>query len=437
VATDTDSLSGTLPPRHGQGVVVSFPRKKSESFSQRTFAPADTPIRPRQHVPTSWASRAFRFASIDNNFYNIGSCSRGGGLKPNDNDGTWFFSAVPFLCRGVSPFFSAAPGGLGRLGLLYPERLLDLPDVASTVRSDASASFDIHDQSLVAPGADPFDLHGSELASCLFLGDPGALQRASNPVWWVRQLLIAGSNQVGTNLLPTWSLDVEMQFYLVAPFLITLFERVRPVFRWMIIAAASGWLIFFTFRDGNIQNAQLPLFVGFFLIGVTIEMCEWQPSRAMAMSSLIFFFGMTLILAICPQTRSGVWRAGLAPVLATNALPTFAVNLWWILGSVAVIPFVTWNVAQNSPRLDRLLGNLASPLYLFHWIPRDWYYHFSQRSDPIWKQCALLSINFLAASAGAVIILLVVDQPLDRLRARWVGARRAGVTGVAEWEGQT
>jgi peptidoglycan/LPS O-acetylase OafA/YrhL len=88
-------------------------------------------------------------------------------------------------------------------------------------------------------------------------------------------------------------------------------------------------------------------------------------------------------------------------------------------------------VAQRSPRFDRLLGNLAYPLYLFHWIPRDWYYHFSQRSDPIWKQCALLSINFLAAAAGAVIILLVVDQPLDRLRTRWVEGRKAGVTGVA------
>jgi peptidoglycan/LPS O-acetylase OafA/YrhL len=272
------------------------------------------------------------------------------------------------------------------------------------------------------------------VVSCFFLGEAGALQRASNPIWWGRQLLIAGSNQVGTNLPPTWSLDVEMQFYLVAPFLIALFERIRPVFRWMIIAAASGWLIFFLLRGGNVQNAQLTLFVGSFLIGVTIEMCEWNPSRTTAMSSLIFFFGMTLILAICPQTRSGVWRAGLAPVLTTDALASFAVNLWWILGSVVVIPFVTWNVAQNSPRLDRLLGNLAYPLYLFHWIPRDWYYHFSQRSDPVWKQCALLSINLLVASAGAVIILLVVDQPLDRLRARWVEARKkySGVAGVQE-----
>src|ERR1700693_4149463 len=279
------------------------------------------------------------------------------------------------------------------------------------------------------------------VASSFFLGlgDAGALQRASNPIWWVRQLLIAGSNQVGTDLPPTWSLDVEMQFYLVAPFLIALFERIRPFFRWMIIAAASGWLIFFTLRGGNVQLAHLTLFVGFFLTGVTIEMCEWKPSPTTAMASLIFFFGITLILAVCPQTRSGVWRAGLAPVPTTDTFPSFAVNLWWILGSGAVIPFVTWNVAQNSPRLDRLLGTLAYPLYLFHWIPRDWYYHFSQRSDPVWRQGALLTINFFAASAGAVIILLLVDQPLDRLRTRWVASRKnrcgnqkSGVAGVQE-----
>jgi peptidoglycan/LPS O-acetylase OafA/YrhL len=283
------------------------------------------------------------------------------------------------------------------------------------------------------------------VASSVFLGEAGALQRASNPLWWVRQFLIAGSKQVGTDLPPTWSLDVEMQFYLVAPFLIALFERIRPVFRWMIIAVASGWLSFYIFRGGNVQNAQLTLFVGFFLIGVTIEMGEWKPSRTTAMSSLIFFFGMTLILAVCPLTRNGIWIVGFEAAPTTGIFPMFAVNLWWILGSAAVIPFVTWNVAQNSPRLDRLLGNLAYPLYLFHWIPRDWYYHIGQRSNPIWKQGALLSINFLAASAGAVIILLVVDQPLDRLRTRWVagrkkkrevGRRSSGVAGVQELKNQ-
>ncbi len=262
------------------------------------------------------------------------------------------------------------------------------------------------------------------VCSGFLLHDMDALQRVNNPVWWVRQLLIAGSNQTGTDLPPTWSLDVEMQFYLVAPFLITLFARLRLFSRYLIIAAASGWLVLFILRGGNVQVAHLTLFVGFFLIGITIEMCEWKPSRTTAMASLSFFFAVTLILAIYPQTRSGVWREGLAPVVTTGTFPSFAVNLWWIVGAAVVIPLVNWTVVQDSPPLDRLLGNLAYPLYLFHWIPRDWYYHFSQRTDPIWRQCTLLSVNFLAASAGAVLILLVVDQPLDRLRSRWVASRR-------------
>jgi hypothetical protein len=60
-------------------------------------------------------------------------------------------------------------------------------------------------------------------------------------------------------------------------------------------------------------RAQLTLFVGFFLIGVTIEMCEWKPSRAMAMSSLIIFFGMTLILAICRKRGAASGEPGCRP----------------------------------------------------------------------------------------------------------------------------
>jgi hypothetical protein len=63
-----------------------------------------------------------------------------------------------------------------------------------------------------------------------------------------------------------------------------------------------------------------------------------------------------------------------------------------------VVPFLASGMAQKSPRFDRFLSNLAYPLYLFHWIPRDWYYHFSQRSDPVWKQCLFLAMNFFAAA---------------------------------------
>jgi peptidoglycan/LPS O-acetylase OafA/YrhL len=145
------------------------------------------------------------------------------------------------------------------------------------------------------------------------------------------------------------------------------------------------------------------------------------------------------VLAIFPATQRGVWKAGLDP-----AQSPFAVSLWLVwtfpfpwrqLPTSTLIafcrllphPFLAWNVAQESPRSDRFLGNLAYPLYLFHWIPREWYYHLSLRSDPAWRQCALLAVNLLAAAAGAIIILLLVDQPSERLREGWVSSRKVSL----------
>jgi peptidoglycan/LPS O-acetylase OafA/YrhL len=262
------------------------------------------------------------------------------------------------------------------------------------------------------------------VVSSFLLHGEGSLHGENHPGWWLRQCFVAGSNGVGTELPPSWSLDVEMQFYLVAPLLITLFGRIRPFFRCLTTAAACGWFALYIFHGGNVQLASLTLFVGFFLIGVTVQLSQWTSSRTMAIGSLLIFFGITLVLAICPQTRHGIWRAGLETAPAPDAFSGFVTGVWWIIGAGMVVPFLAWNVAQKSPRFDRFLSNLAYPLYLFHWIPQEWYYQFSLRSDPVWKQCMFLAMNFFAAAAGAILILLLVDQPSERLRAAWVASRK-------------
>jgi peptidoglycan/LPS O-acetylase OafA/YrhL len=262
------------------------------------------------------------------------------------------------------------------------------------------------------------------VASSSLLDGGGALQGATHFTWWFRELLIAGSNGAGTDLPPSWSLDVEMQFYLAAPLLIMLFARIGSFFRCLTASAACGWFILYVLRGGSDQLAHLTLFVGFFLVGAMIHLSQWKPSRTMALRNLLIFFGITLILAFYPQTQRGIWRAGLETTPTRDDFPSFAANVWWIVGAIAVVPFLAWNVSQHSPRFDRFLGNLAYPLYLFHWIPREWYYHFSLRSDPAWKQCGLLAMNFLAAAAGAIIIVLLVDRPSERLREAWVASRK-------------
>jgi peptidoglycan/LPS O-acetylase OafA/YrhL len=142
---------------------------------------------------------------------------------------------------------------------------------------------------------------GLSVVSALLLHPESALLEPNHFGWWLRQLLIAGSNGTGTQLPPSWSLDVEMQFYLVAPLLIILFARVGSLFRWLTTAAAAAWFVLYVFRGESVQMAHLSLFVGFFLMGITMQMEHWKPSRTMALVSLAVFFGITLFLAVFPQ----------------------------------------------------------------------------------------------------------------------------------------
>ncbi len=215
-----------------------------------------------------------------------------------------------------------------------------------------------------------------------------------------------------------------MQFYLVAPLLVTLFLRVGPSLRYLTAAAGCAWFVVFFFLGGNPHMAHFSLFMGFFLVGITLELTDWRPSRRTALGSLLLFFGINLVLAIIPETRRFVWRtdSDTDPTSADLLFIAFR-RLWMVVGAGVVIPFLAWNVSRHSSRFDRFLGNLAYPLYLFHWIPMEWYYHFSRSDDPIWKQCAFLVMNFFSAGTGSLTILFLVDRRSERLRAAWVASR--------------
>lgn len=66
--------------------------------------------------------------------------------------------------------------------------------------------------------------------------DKDVLSLITNPAWWLRQIPIAASTGPIKPLPPSWSLDVEMQFYLLAPLAIYLVSKISPKLRWPIVA---------------------------------------------------------------------------------------------------------------------------------------------------------------------------------------------------------
>ena len=244
--------------------------------------------------------------------------------------------------------------------------------------------------------------------------------------WALRQILVLGSAFRPNLLPPQWALDVEMQFYVVAAvFLPWWMTPHRLSFSARRMTALVGLIfvglsLLYLSRGGAAEFSQLWAWIGFFVVGMWIWHSDWKPNPTMALASLYFFLAMTLLLLARSETRNGLLVKG-ADVAQTHFAHWPAV--WQAIGALLIVPFIAVNVRMPSSEGDRLLGNLAYPLYLFHWIPREWYYANVDWLLPWWRNAGLLALNIGGALAGSFVILRLVDRPIDRLRVRWVKGR--------------
>ncbi len=246
-------------------------------------------------------------------------------------------------------------------------------------------------------------------------------------LWFLRQFPIAGSAVVGSVLPPAWSLDVEMQFYLLAPALIWLLHRVSPPTAWIAGAVLLALPIAHFWRGGRADIPVLIPFLPFFVGGILIHKTKWHPSRAVGFAFLFIAFLIVAIGLVLPELRAGIWIVG-----RHSEAPMNAVMQLWVAIAALSLPVVARSVRESSAPMDRMMGDLAYPLYLFHWMPRECYYALGGPSRPVWQAVALLLLNFAFAVAGAWVIYKMVDRPLDRLRSRWVAKRHCDATMIPE-----
>jgi peptidoglycan/LPS O-acetylase OafA/YrhL len=264
---------------------------------------------------------------------------------------------------------------------------------------------------------------GLGVASAFLLNETAGLANASSPGWWLRQAIIFGSSDAGRILPPTWSLDVEMQFYLIAPILIWAFSKISTVWRWMAVAALLVLLAGQLATGTDPESARFDLFSGFFLAGVALALRKWMPGTKLMLAGLALSLGGTVALLLLPHARDGIWIEGKQSQLGTDPLAAVTASTWWVVPGILVIPFIARSLSARSSAFDRMLGDLAYPLYLFHWIPREWYYHFCEINHAPAVRLVLLVVEFITAFAGAVLILILVDRPMERLRRAWVESR--------------
>lgn len=221
-------------------------------------------------------------------------------------------------------------------------------------------------------------------------------------------LLMLGYNQLSFQpLVPAWSLDIELQFYLLLPIILIFLKQKKERLSILAITFILTFLLSFLWTDLFVSKTILKYLV-YFLVGIEIfkSKISFKPKVEMIFNSL--FVGILILHYLVPDL-----------FVIVKQSDTSYNELFNIVISFLLIPLLSNSVLIKSDSRDMLLGGMSYVLYLSHWmfiIPYNYYIKELSKIDRVPYMLAYLFITYLFS----FLVYQYYDMPLDKLRKKWV-----------------
>jgi peptidoglycan/LPS O-acetylase OafA/YrhL len=248
----------------------------------------------------------------------------------------------------------------------------------------------------------------SAISWALLLARGGAPEFAGSlPHQIFSNIMIFGYNSLPYQVnIPGWSLDMEMQFYLVAPILVFLISK--NIFVVFLFALGS----LFSQRLGG--STTVAPFLYFFAIGAAAARYRLKPSRGWAYGTMS---ATLVVLVLC----AGVLVKDImldephrAPLLAFNSTTNLLIALM-------MTPWAIYTTSQKTGPTDRMFGDLSYIFYLLHWSVLG---AFKTGEGSYVDRLVLCSEALVLIFAASYVIWSQFDRPINLWRSRWVASRR-------------
>lgn len=244
----------------------------------------------------------------------------------------------------------------------------------------------------------------------LLIGTPASLVFSTHPAHlaFSSAFLLGYAQLYYPPVGSAWSLDVEMQFYLVAPLLAALLLRVPA---WPVVLA--GAVLSLVAAQGMTTPA-LPAYLVFFLIGMAVAARDWRPGRTLALGTALLVPAALVAITLSPW-RGMLWGgASTGPLFAWNPELNIALAL-------LTMPFAMYTVRQSSDGTDRMFADLSYIVYLAHWAGMQWF--FTMAGRPVVERLGVAATCFVVVPLTSWLIWRFYDRPINRRRAAWVAGR--------------
>ncbi len=206
------------------------------------------------------------------------------------------------------------------------------------------------------------------------------------------------STRKGDFLGVAWSLDIEVQFYLILPFIILACNN-------NLLSARLGTLLTLSALGVGILLMQHDIvtvlfYLPPFAVGIGLAYRRWNPTRMQMMAGGLISLALT-VAAIALKDEIRLRKFGAAEF-----------DCAYMVITIAMTPFIAKILTRKSGPTDKILGDLSYPFYLVH-FPQIQVMRTLFASPLIFK-----TVSYVSSAALAFVLYAIVDRPLERLRKR-------------------
>lgn len=225
-------------------------------------------------------------------------------------------------------------------------------------------------------------------------------------------LFILGYNSLPQQLLvPAWSLDFELQFYMIAPFLAMLFAWKRVGAGWLALCFAAISLASFLLHGPIV----LMDYLVYFAIGMAAASVDWRPSGKLVQAFLAIVVISIVVCVVSP------WRGILLVGAHPGPLSVYSPHLNVVL-ALFMVPYAIYTTRQTGFTHDGMFADLSYIIYLLHWAGVVW---MSSHQGSMVQRLAYMAFTWVLVIGASLVIWKFYDHPINRMRSRWVSKRKS------------